>query len=39
MKLKKIKEEPKNQAKELDVSNENKESSELDVQTTESDSK
>lgn len=39
MKLKKIKEEPKNQAKELDVSNENKESSELDVQTAESDSK
>lgn len=39
MKLKKIKEEHQNEAKGLDVSNENKESSELDVQTAESDSK
>lgn len=39
MKLKKFKEERQNKAKELDISNENKESSELDVQTAESDSK
>lgn len=39
IKLKKIKEERQNKAKELDVRNENKESSELDVQTAEADSK
>ena len=39
MKLKKFKEERQNKAKELDISNENKESSELDVQTAEADSK
>lgn len=39
MKLKKIKEERQNEAKELAVSNENKESSELAVQTEKSDLK
>jgi len=39
IKLKKIKEERQNKAKELDVRNDNKESSELDVQTVEADSK
>ena len=39
IKLKKIKEERQNKAKELDISNKSEESSELDVQTAESDSK
>ena len=39
IKLKKIKEERQNKAKELDISHKSEESSELDVQTAESDSK
>ena len=39
MKLKKFKEERQNKAKELDISHKSEESSELDVQTAESDSK